>query len=221
MIEGNLRRAARTARKAAGLTQEELARRARLSSASRYNFFEAGYGKLTSEELDRVIRVLNCAEKRRLVPLSRLACAVPPPEARKAYRVGAGLTQQELGLRMKVPQSLISDFERGKVNLSPENARRWYEVIESASDEAATADVVELAKRCLCGAPSGDQSENARLRELVRNLTEQVENLQRQLKNSESICVNQEEIGALQHHTIEELRDRFGREAHEVVDNLS
>lgn len=220
MITSNLRSAVRTARKAAGLTQAELVARARLSSVSRFNFFEAGYGKLTSEELDRVTKVLNRAEKRRMVPLSNLACAVPPPEARKAYRVGAGLSQQELSFRMEVPQSLISDFERGKANLNPEQARRWHAAIKAATDEAAALDFVELANSALSGMPPVDSGENARLRAQVANLTEQVENLKRQLKNSESACFNQEEISALQHYAIEELKDRFGREAHEVVDHL-
>jgi transcriptional regulator with XRE-family HTH domain len=221
MITSNLRGAVRTARKAAGLTQSELTKRARLSSVSRFNFFEAGYGKLTSEELDRVIKVLNRAEKKRMVPLSNLSCAVPPPEARKAYRVSAGLSQQELGLRMGVPQSLISDFERGKANLTPEHARLWYGEIKAATDEAAAADVIELANRCISGVlPTPDDGENTRLRGQVANLTEQIENLKRQLRNSEALCANQEEISALQHHTIDQLTQRFGEKAHEVVNDL-
>jgi transcriptional regulator with XRE-family HTH domain len=135
-------------RKAAGLTQVELARRARLSSPSRYNFFEAGYGKLTVEELGRVIKVLKRAQTKLLVPISSLSCAVPPPDARKAYRVGAGLTQQELGLRVDVPQSLISDFERGKAHLTPEQGRRWCAAIESATDEAQAVSLTEEFQCC-------------------------------------------------------------------------
>ena len=221
MMPSNLRSAIRTARRAAGLTQAELAKRARISSESRFNFFEAGYGKLTSEEIDRVVKVLRRAERKRLVPLSDLAYPVPPAEGRRAYRVGAGLTQQELGLRMGVPQSVISDFERGKAKLTPEHARRWYETIKAATDEAATVDAVALATRCLSGVPQiADEVENARLRAQVKNLAEQVENLRRQLQNAKSIAINQEEISTLQHGVIEEMKERFGEEAREVLANF-
>jgi transcriptional regulator with XRE-family HTH domain len=219
MMPSNLRKAARTARRAAGLTQAELAKRARLSSASRYNFFEAGYGKLTSEELDRVAKVLNRTERKRLVPLANLACAVPPLAGRKAYRVRAGLSQQELGLRMEVPQSLVSDFERGNAELTAEQARRWCAVIKAATDATEAEKLANQLSECLLGVP--DPNANARLREQVASLTEQVENLRQQLRNAESIGIRDGEINALQHHTIEELKERFGREAHEVVDELS
>lgn len=221
MVISDVRKAVRLTRKRVGLTQAEVAKLAKVGSVARFASFEAGYAKLKSEELDRVIKVLNRAERKRMVPLASLACAVPDsPEARRDYRVHAGLTQQELARRSGLFQDLISKFELGKKDLSPEQARRWRDAVEAATKEVEAREFADAATRCLSGF-SVEGAENARLRAEVLNLREIVENLKRQLKNAETIAVNQEEISALQHYTIEQLKEHFGEEATEVVNELT
>jgi predicted transcriptional regulator len=221
MIVSDVRKAIRSTRKKSGLTQAELVKRAHLSSVARFASFEAGYGKLKGEEIDRVIKILNRAEKKRMVPLSNLSYLVPPPEARKAYRIEAGLTQHELARRADLSQDLISKFELGKKELTPQQAARWGSAIEAATKQPSVEEIVDLATSALCSIPVVNSAEFAQLRERAANLTEQVENLKRQLRNSEVLCAHQEEVSALQHYQIEELKERFGEEASEVLNHLN
>jgi transcriptional regulator with XRE-family HTH domain len=208
----------RKARRVVGLTQPELVDRADLSSVSRYENYELGYAELSEEEIDRVLRVLEEARGERpveMVPLSSLSCVVPDSlDARRGYRVDAELSQQELAARMGVSQSFVYRFEKGKANLSPKQARRWYDAIKAAKENL----MIETLEKALSPIPV--DPEVATLREQVKNLTEVVENLKQQLKNAEAIEVTQGEENALQHFVIEELKERFGKEADKFVANL-
>lgn len=169
MIHAEIRKAIRKARKVAGLTQVELAKQAKISSAAKFSSYEEGYGKLSEEELKRVIKAIDRAQARRIVPLASLANPTVPVVYRKLCRQRVGLSQAELALRAGVSQAWLSKFELGQITFSREDERRWWAAIEEARKALPSTRLEEQLR------------ENAVLVEQVEGLQTEVEGLREQL----------------------------------------
>jgi len=199
-------------RLAAGLTQADLCRQARIDQA-KLSLCENDLAELTSDELRRVekelkgVPGLTIVDKVRtgLLPGSgytALAASSPDAKYRKLLRKQAGLNQRELASRAKIPRNRLMQWEACKkdVILGREEMNRWEQAILEAKEKKAATKLtwarVESAFRIaeearhqnelLQQLNASKDRQLADLREQVRVLREQNAEFQRlfQLKGA-------------------------------------
>jgi transcriptional regulator with XRE-family HTH domain len=139
----------RRARRAAGLTQEELAKRARIER-TKISVYETGRIELSAEEkarLDKVFGSLKGEEKSRVEQEFALVQAIDPTAGRAVKRVRerAEMSQREMAFKAGIPRNKFNKFESGTETLSKDELARLDKVLM----EAAVAGA--LKKRRISG----------------------------------------------------------------------
>jgi transcriptional regulator with XRE-family HTH domain len=130
-----MRTAIRLSREAAGLTQTEVTRKARLGPLA-LSLYERGHRELSADELARVEQVIKRDRKTPqlgklsdLLDPNKVWDLLTPPEQRKHSRREAGLSQRNLAQAIGVAQSKISAWENGHENVLSKEKRDRLEAI--------------------------------------------------------------------------------------------
>lgn len=142
------RKAARLLRQAAGMTQLEVAQKAKISRP-KLSLYETGLVDLTADELRRVEKVLHRAQRPPVTLASLLKAEVPKQEKqkpadektqRKFRRQQAGISQRALALASKIPRNKLIEFEAGRIPLNAGELARWETVLNEAAKAKMLAD---------------------------------------------------------------------------------
>jgi transcriptional regulator with XRE-family HTH domain len=182
-----VRRAIRLARQTAGMTQMEVARRMKISH-SKLSLFESGLGDLESRDLVLLQKIINSGlskagrsyEDRFEYALESAAMKDGMPE-RKRLRLKADLSQSELSNRSQIPQSRISLWETGQVELTKDELARWGGAIRAGMERAILQgaiierEMLKVEKQEIAGLSM----------ELIKRQKEQIERLNKHLSNVE------------------------------------
>ena len=138
------RRQIRETRQLLGLTQMEVAQKARISQ-HKLSLYENGLAELTPKEHARVAKILSMPQKHprpagnldEQLEAWRDAKSV---ERRSVYRKQTGMSLRQFGLAAGIPRNKLGKWETGDGALTPEEYARWEKAVRDAESERQKSD---------------------------------------------------------------------------------